>query len=98
MRKPRFSEAFILEVLGSVQDGVSVRAACVRYGICEATFLRWREKYGSMKLSESRRLQQILEENRRLRSLVSELTTDNQALLGVLSKQWQLVEPPEAAP
>ncbi len=87
MRKPRFSDAFILEVLRSVDAGATVRAACRQYCISEQTYFRWKAKYANLEMSETQRLQQILEENRRLRSLVSDLTLDNQALLSVLSQQ-----------
>jgi putative transposase len=92
MRKPRFSDAFILEVLRSVEGGATVRAACRQYRISEQTYHRWKSKYANVEMSESHRLQQILEENRRLRSLVADLTIDNQALVSVLAQQQGAVD------
>jgi putative transposase len=86
MRRPRYSEAFILEVLRSAEYGLPVGLVCRRYQISAHTFHRWKAAYGNCEMSESQRLRQVLEENRRLRALVSELTTDNQALLSVVTQ------------
>jgi hypothetical protein len=42
----------------------------------------------SMEVSDARRLRQLEDENRRLKSVVADLTLDNQALRAVLGKRW----------
>jgi putative transposase len=42
--------------------------------------------YGGMEVSEARRLKQLEEENRRLKSMVADLSLDNQILKEILSK------------
>lgn len=65
-------------------------------GISEATYYVWRKQYGQMALAEIRRLRQ-LEENRKLKQLVADLTLDKVILREVLAKsleahaQWALV-------
>ncbi len=86
--KPRHFEKEILAALGEAQSGTSVRDLCNRLGIAETTFYRWRGKHGAPKPSESKRLQELEEENRRLKLLVAELTLRNQALKQVVSKKW----------
>jgi putative transposase len=86
--KPRYSEKQILAALDEAEAGASVSDLCRRLGIADTTFYRWREKHGAPKASESKRLQELEEENRRLKLLVAELTLRNQALKLVVSKKW----------
>jgi len=46
------------------------------YGVAEATFYRWKKRYGGLGVSEIRRLKQLDDENRRLKQLVADLTLD----------------------
>jgi len=39
-------------------------------------------------ISEAKRLKELEDENRRLKSIVADLTLDNSALKGLLSKKW----------
>ena len=48
--------------------------------ITEATFHRWRNKYGGMKAEEVKRLKELETENGRLKKLVAELTLDKEIL------------------
>lgn len=88
MAKSRFSEEQIVAVLKEAEAGVKVKDLCRKHGISDATFYKWRLKHGGQELSEARRLKQLEEENRRLRSLVADLTLSNQALKRVVSKKW----------
>ena len=56
-------------------------------GISEATFYRWKKKFGGLGVAEIRRLKQLQEENRRLKNLVADLTLDKQILQDALSKK-----------
>ena len=53
------------------EAGAKVRESCRRHGISDATFYTWRNKYG-LEVSEMRRLRQLEEENRRLKSIVAD--------------------------
>ena len=57
-----------------------------RHGISDATFYTWRSKYGGLEISELRRLRQLEEENRRLKSIVADQALDIRALKDVLAK------------
>ncbi len=65
-----------------------MKDVCRQHGISEQTLHRWKAKYGGLEVSEARRLKQMEDENRRLKSLVADLTLDNQALKGLLGKKW----------
>ena len=46
-------------------------------GISEATFHRWRDRYGGVSSSEAKRLKELEGENARLKKLVAEQALDN---------------------
>jgi len=86
MRKSRFSEAQIIEILKQADAGMKVMDLCRRHGISDATFYKWRSKYGGLGVSEAVRLRQLEEENRRLKRLVADQALDIQVLKEVLGK------------
>jgi len=88
MRKSRFSEEQIIRVLAEVQSGQKVKDVCREHGISEGTYHRWKAKYGGLDISEARRLRELEQENRRLKSAVAELTLDKQALKDALARKW----------
>jgi len=56
-------------------------------GVSEQTFYTWKKKYAGMGIVELRRVKQLEEENRRLKSLVADLTLDKHVLQEVLRKK-----------
>jgi putative transposase len=86
MKRARFSEEQIIQVLREAEAGVKVSELCRRHGISDATFYTWRSKYGGLEISEMRRLRQLEEENRRLKSIVADQALDIRALKDVLAK------------
>ena len=86
MKRARFSEEQIIAVLKEAEAGAKVTELCRRHGISDASFYTWRSKYGGLEISEMRRLRQLEEENRRLKSIVADQALDIQALKDVLSK------------
>lgn len=88
MRRSRFSEEQIIGVLKQVEAGMKVAEVCRQLGISEATFHRWRAKYGGLGVSEAKRLRRLEDENRRLKQLVAELTLDKKALEELVKGNW----------
>jgi putative transposase len=72
--------------LKEVSAGKSVREVLRQYGIAEATFYRWWERYAAVEIAEARRLAQLEQENRRLKQLVAELSLDKEVLKPVIAK------------
>jgi putative transposase len=86
MKRARFSEEQIIGILKEGEAGGKVAELCRRHGISDATFYTWRKKYGGLEISEMRRLRQLEEENRRLKSIVADQALDLRALKEVLAK------------
>ena len=86
MKRSRFNEEQIIGVLKEAEAGAKVSELCRRHGISDATFYTWRSKYGGLEISEVRRLRQLEEENRRLKSIVADQALDLRALKDVLAK------------
>jgi putative transposase len=76
MKRSRFNEEQIIGVLKEAEAGAKVGELCRRHGISDATFYTWRSKYGGLEVSELRRLRQLEEENRRLKSIVADQALD----------------------
>ena len=86
MKRARFSEEQIIGVLKEAEAGAKVSELCRQHGISDASFYAWRSKYGGLEISEMRRLRQLEEENRRLKSIVADQALDIRALKDVLAK------------
>ena len=87
MRKSLFTEAQIIGILKQAEAGRMATDLCREHGITQATFYRWRSKYGGMEVSDAQELNRLLDENRRLKQLVADLCLDVQVLKHVLGKK-----------
>ena len=89
MKKKRFTEAQIVKILKAAEVGdVPVNKLCRIHGITEASFYRWRRKYGGMDVSDTKRLRELVRENARLKKIVAERDLEIDAMKDLLSKNW----------
>ncbi|QQG35795.1 MAG: IS3 family transposase [Micavibrio aeruginosavorus] len=70
MMKKRFTEEQIIQILKEQEASGRTGEVCRRYGICSATFYKWKAKFGGMEASDARRLRELEDENRRLAILL----------------------------
>ena len=87
MKKKQFSEEQIALALHQAER-TNIEEVTRKLGICQATFYRWKQKYGGLLPSEVKRLKQLEEENRKLKSLVADLSLDKKMLQDVLAKKF----------
>lgn len=78
----------IMGVLKEAEAGVKASELCRKYGISDATFYKWKNKYSGMSMNDAKRLKQVEEENRRLKQIVADQTLDNRVLKELLSKNF----------
>jgi putative transposase len=88
MRKGRFSEEQIINVLKEQQAGIPMLELCRKHGISDATFYTWRTKHGGMEVSDARKLKAMGEENRKLKKLLAEAMLDVATLREALGKNF----------
>ena len=86
MKRSRFTQEQIIGVLKEHQAGATAPELCRKHGIGEATFYKWRSKYGGMEVSDAKRLRGLEEENARLKKLLAESMLDVSALKDLLGK------------
>jgi len=91
MKKSRFTEEQIIGIVKQHEAGLKTADLCREHGISAATFYAWKSKFGGMDVSEAQRLRQMEDENRRLKSLVADLSLDREVLKSVIRKNgWSL--------
>jgi putative transposase len=88
MRKSRFSDEQIIGILKEHQAGLSAVELCRRHGISDATFYKWRSRFGGMEVSEAKRLRALEEENGRLKRLLADAMLDVSTLREMLGKNF----------
>jgi len=71
MKRSRFSEEQIIGILKEQEAGSRTADVCRRHGVSEATFYKWKAKYGGLEVSEARRLKALEDENARLKKLLA---------------------------
>ena len=88
MKRSRFSDEQIIGILKEHRAGLSASELCRKYGVSDATFYKWRSKFGGMDVPEAKRLKSLEEENARLKRLLAESMMDVSTLREMLGKNF----------
>lgn len=72
MKKSKFTDSQVIAILKQAEAGTAVPDLCREHGISNATFYKWRAKFGGMDASLMARLKELEEENRRLKKMYAE--------------------------
>ena len=83
MRKSKYTEEQIIGFLRQVEAGMPVKELGRKHGFSDASFYKWRAKYGGMNVSKARRLKELEGENGKLKKLLAEAHLDIHALKSV---------------
>ena len=88
MRRSKSSEEQIIGILKEHDAGLSTAEVCRKYGVSNATFYKWRGKFGGMEVSDARKLKAVEDENRKLKKLLAESMLDVSTLREMLGKNF----------
>ena len=86
MKRSKFSESQIVAILKEGEAGEPVAQILRRHGISQATYYKWKARYGGLEVSELKRVKELEQENARLKKMYAELALENEAIKGVLKK------------
>ena len=87
MKTSRFSETQILGILKQAEGGLPVPELCRQHGMSDASFYKWRAKYGGMDASMIAEKKALEDENRRLKRMFADLAMQNELLKEALGKK-----------
>jgi putative transposase len=87
MKKSRISESQIFSILKEAEAGIPVAELCRKHGMSDASFYKWRAKYGGMDVSMMTRMKELEEENRRLKKMYAESQMDAEILREAMVKK-----------
>ena len=87
MKTGRYSDAQIMGILKQAESGVPVSEFCREHGMSNASFYKWRAKFGGMDASLVSQLKAMEAENRRLKRMYAEKSMQNDLLKEALGKK-----------
>tara|TARA_B100000795_G_scaffold193844_1_gene148112 strand:+ start:41 stop:349 length:309 start_codon:yes stop_codon:yes gene_type:complete len=87
MKMTRYSEPQILAILRQAEGGVPVSELCREHGMSNASFYKWRSKYGGMDASMISQMKALEDENRRLKKMYAEMSMQAELLKEALGKK-----------
>jgi putative transposase len=87
MRKSKFSESQIVEILKDAEGGIPVADLLRKHGVSKATFFKWRTKYGGASVADVKRLRELEVENAKLKRMYADLALENAAMKDVLHRK-----------
>ena len=61
---------------------------CWAHGISEATFYKYKAKFGGLEVSDAKRLKVLEDENGKLKKLLAEAMLDIAVLKDINSRKW----------
>ena len=89
MKRSRFSEEQIIGILKEHQAGLGTKELCRKQGVSDATFYKWRSKFGGMEVPDAKNLKSLEAENAKLKKLLAEQMMDVSTLKEMLGKTFE---------
>ena len=88
MKTSRFTQSQIIAILKQAEAGTPVPELCREHGMSNASFYKWRSKYGGMDAALMTRMKEFEVENARLKRLYAEEKLKAEVVREALEKKW----------
>lgn len=82
----KFSETQIVAILKEVDVRAKVKDICRKYATSDATYYKWKYKYGSTDASELKRVKELEVELSQYKRMHAELARENDAMKDLIKK------------
>ena len=87
MKQSHFTEEQIILALRRQESKEkSTAEVCRELGISEATFYKWKKKFGGMSVRDAKRLRELEQENTRLKRMLANTMLDKEILEEIVKK------------
>ncbi|AWH89412.1 IS3 family transposase [Limnobaculum parvum] len=87
MKKIRFTETQIVNILKLADSGIKVDDICRQNSISSATYYNWKSKYGGMEAADIKRIKELEEENTKLKKMFADVSLENHAMKELFGKK-----------
>ena len=87
MRKSKYTDKQIIEILKSIEDGAPVVETLREKGVSKDTYYKWKRKYNGMETGDIKKMRELERENAKLKKLYAEMALMNEALKDVIEKK-----------
>jgi len=88
MKKSRYTDSQIMKILQQAEAGTPVSELCREHGMSNASFYKWRSKYGGMDASMISKMKELEVENARLKKMYAEVQLQNDIIKEAMAKKW----------
>mgnify|MGYP001826049312 CR=1 FL=1 len=86
--KRRFGDEQIIGMIMEYEAGAKTQDLCRKYGISDATFYKYKAKFGGMNVSDAKKLRVLEDETAKLKRMLAEAMLDNAALKDLATKNY----------
>ncbi len=87
MKKSRYSESQIVNILKEAAAGVALEDLIRQHGFSRGSFYKWKAKYSGMSVGDLKRLKELEAENRRLKQMYANLSLEHEVLKDIIEKK-----------
>lgn len=87
MRKSKFTDKQIVEILKLIEDGAPVVETLREKGVSKDTYYKWKRKFNGMESSDVKKLRELERENAKLKKMYADMALMNEALKDVIEKK-----------
>ena len=87
MKRTRFTETQIVAILKEADSGVMVKDICRKYGVSDATYYKWKSKYGGMEAADLKKMKELECELSQMKRMYADMALENRALKDLIEKK-----------